>query len=101
MKKTLSTMAAAALLSGMLALPVASFAQTAAPPATGQQQRQAPNQQARERHPEIRRALKKLREARTNLQKGSHDFGGHRAQALQLVDQAIQQCEQALQADKH
>ena len=54
-----------------------------------------------EKHPEIRRALKNLNQAKNNLQKAAHDFGGHREQALDLVQRAIDQCQQALADDKH
>lgn len=53
-----------------------------------------------ERHPEIRRALVNLNQAKNNLQRASHDFYGHREQALDLVNRAIDQCQQALKDDK-
>src|SRR5690349_6127219 len=34
-----------------------------------------------ERHPEIRRALNALRNAKTDLQAGAHDYKGHRVAA--------------------
>lgn len=55
----------------------------------------------REAHPQIRAALRALENARDHLQRGAHDFGGHRARALQLADQAIQECQAALQYDRH
>jgi len=54
-----------------------------------------------ERHPELRRALRNLQQAQGNLQRAAHDFGGHREQALDLVQKAIDQCQQALQSDKN
>lgn len=54
----------------------------------------------REAHPQIRAALQALENARQHLQRGAHDFGGHRARALQLADQAIQECQAALQYDR-
>jgi len=54
-----------------------------------------------ERHPEIRRALRNLQQAKENLQRAAHDLGGHREQALDLVQRAIDQCQQALQSDKN
>lgn len=53
-----------------------------------------------ERHPELRRALKNLNQAKANLQRAKHDFAGHREQALDLVQKAIDQTQQAL-ADDH
>ena len=54
-----------------------------------------------ERHPEIRLALRNLQQAKENLQRAAHDLGGHREQALDLVQRAIDQCQQALQSDKN
>ena len=54
----------------------------------------------KEHHPHIRQALKELRECRTELKEADHDFGGHRAEALKSVDEAIVQLEQALKFDK-
>lgn len=54
-----------------------------------------------ERHPEIRIALRQLQEAKASLQRGSHDFSGHREKALDLTQQAINQCQQALRDDKN
>ncbi len=39
--------------------------------------------------PEMHAALEHLRQAKVNLEKGLHDKGGHRARALDLVNQAI------------
>src|SRR5450759_5996868 len=54
----------------------------------------------RERHPEIRRAIAALERAKTDMQRASHDFGGHRADALAACDKAIEQLKLALQYDK-
>ena len=56
---------------------------------------------AAESHPEIQAALHALENARNHLQKGAHDFGGHRVQALRLTEQAIEQCHAALSYDRH
>jgi len=53
-----------------------------------------------EPHPHIRGALMELREARKELETAAHDFGGHRKEAIEAVDQAIKQLQQALQYDK-
>lgn len=53
-----------------------------------------------ERHPHIRGAIHELQEAKKELQTASHDFGGHRADALRSVDEAIHQLQLALQYDK-
>jgi hypothetical protein len=54
----------------------------------------------REPHPEIRKAIAALERAKRDLQHASHDFGGHRADALAACDKAIEQLRLALQYDK-
>ena len=54
-----------------------------------------------ERHPEIRLALRNLQRSKGDLQRAAHDLGGHREQALDLVQKAIDQCQQALRSDKN
>lgn len=54
-----------------------------------------------ERHPDVRIALRALMRARMALSHSSHDFNGHREQALDLTNQAIAQAQQALQDDHH
>ncbi|MFZ0821794.1 MAG: hypothetical protein WAM91_17150 [Candidatus Acidiferrales bacterium] len=68
-------------------------ASTAAPAATTAAPAPAP-------HPEITRALEALRNARAHIKDARHDFGGHRAEALEKVDAAIHQLEICEQYDK-
>jgi hypothetical protein len=42
-------------------------------------------------HEEMDAALAQLREARVHLDKGGHDFGGHRVKAIRIVDKAMQE----------
>ena len=58
------------------------------------------NKEAREQHPHMRAALQELREAKRELQTAAHDFGGHRAEAVEAVDNAMKQLQLALQYDK-
>jgi len=53
-----------------------------------------------EPHPEIRRAIEALERAKAHLQHAAHDFGGHRVEAIEAIDRALQQLHQALQFDK-
>ncbi|HEY6351651.1 MAG TPA: hypothetical protein VI636_19800 [Candidatus Angelobacter sp.] len=53
-----------------------------------------------EQHPHIRAAIRELREARRELETAAHDFGGHRKEAIEAVDNAIKQLQDALQYDK-
>lgn len=54
-----------------------------------------------ERHPEIRKAMKALQNARKALTDADRDFGGHRTQAVKDIDQALDECRQAIAYDKH
>lgn len=53
-----------------------------------------------ERHPEIQAAIHHLREAKRNLEHANRDFGGHRVKALEHVNEALEECNQALNADR-
>ena len=55
--------------------------------------------EGRERHPTIRRAMEALRAARNDLEHADHDFGGHRVEAMQAIDRAIEQLQIALRFD--
>jgi hypothetical protein len=50
-----------------------------------------------ERHPHLRAALSDLRKAASQLEHADHDFGGHRAKALELVKQAEGELREALE----
>jgi len=49
--------------------------------------------------PEMTEAIQHLREAQTNLESASHNKGGHRETALQLINQAITEVEAGIQYD--
>ena len=53
-----------------------------------------------EPHPHIRAAIRELEEAKKELQSAAHDFGGHRVEAIEAIDNALKQLRQALQYDK-
>ena len=54
----------------------------------------------REEHPVIRQAIKELQHTKWLLEKkAASDFRGHRVQAIQSIDQALEHLNQALQAD--
>lgn len=56
--------------------------------------------QAKERHPEIQRAIRSLEQARDYMQHAAHDFGGHRVEALRACDHAIEQLRDAERFDR-
>jgi len=83
-----------------LAVPVA-----AAPLVLAQDQNSPPSQAGQhakkhEQHPEMRHALHALENAKHDLEKAAHDFQGHRAKALELTNQAIEEVKAGLAADK-
>ena len=53
----------------------------------------------REEQPEMTAAVQHLREAQRNLESASHDKGGHRERAIQLVNQAITEVDLGIQYD--
>lgn len=53
----------------------------------------------REAQPEMTAAIENLREAQRHLAAGSHDKGGHRVRALELVNQAIKETQAGIQFD--
>jgi hypothetical protein len=79
------------------------FAQTP-PPATTPVPAAAPAVEApkshHEHHPEIHKAMRKLRGAKDDLQKAAHDFGGHKAKAIAAIDEALAELHAALDYDK-
>ncbi len=97
MKKTAifsSILLIAAVVTPVRSRAPASLASGPAAPQAGGGERQ-------EMHPEIRAALRHLNQARESLAHAAHDFGGHRAKALELTDSAIRECREALEYDKH
>ena len=49
------------------------------------------------RHPQIEEALRALGNAKAHLQHASHDFGGHRVDAIRAIDEAAHQLNICLQ----
>jgi hypothetical protein len=99
MKKKLMFILAGAVVAAALVFAVpAVFAQQANPPATPNTP--PPPTIPHERHPAIRRAIFALKAAKADLEHADHDFGGHRAAALDECDKAIAQLQAALQYDQ-
>lgn len=76
-------------------LTATAIAQTTPPTTTPTQ-----HHEGKEHHPAIRAAIRALEHAREELKAADHDFGGHRAEALEECDKAIAQLKLALQHDK-
>ena len=93
MKKTFAILSAMALACA-ISLPA-----TAQPQATAKLKRVQMGKE-KEKHPEIEAAMTHLKEAKQNLEHANHDFGGHRVTALKHVNEALEECRQALEFDK-
>ena len=50
--------------------------------------------------PHMDKALTALREAREQLQKATHDKGGHRVKAIQAINAAIDEVQQGIEFDR-
>ena len=95
------------LAAALMALPVAAHAQASTRPDSAQRaERRERREEARERagkgeaHPQIRAAIRSLERAKSELEHASHDFGGHRVDAIRSLDESIKQLRLALQYDK-
>ena len=48
-------------------------------------------------HPQIAAAIASLQDAKDHLNQASHDFGGHRGEAIKAIDEAIGQLQICMQ----
>ncbi len=95
MKKHLHAAALAFALAALTFAPAAGFAANPAQAPNATQQGAPPT--AAGGHPVMRKAINQLERVREELQNdASHDFGGHRADAVKLIDQAIGQLKQGI-----
>ena len=53
-----------------------------------------------EHHSEITKALHKLKDAKSELEKAAKDFGGHKVKAIEAIDKAIEELKAAKDFDK-
>jgi hypothetical protein len=60
-----------------------------------------PTSIVKERHAELRSALRALERACDDLQKGAHDYGGERVEALKDTNKASAEVRQAISKDQH
>jgi hypothetical protein len=51
------------------------------------------------RHPEIRRAIESLQNAKAHLSAAAHDYQGHRVDAIHAIDEAIHQLDICMRYD--
>jgi hypothetical protein len=97
MEKSLLGTITVIALAGATIFPVNMLARASASPGTPAGQ--AERKEGRERHPEIRMAIRHLEMAKQALQKADRDFGGHRTEAVRHTDEALEECHRALAAD--
>jgi len=77
---------AALVVTAALAIPMVMSTATATP--------------AQEKHPVLREAMRKIEGAKGDLQKyGARDLDGHRAKAVEHLDQALGELKRALESD--
>lgn len=73
-----------------------------APAAQGKTRAPAGQKRARaESHPKIRAAIAALEAAKTELEQSGGDFGGHKADAIEAVNNALKRLRLALQFEKY
>jgi len=53
-----------------------------------------------ERHPDLHKAMRKLRGAKQDLEKAASDYGGHKAKAIEAIDAALIELKASLEFDK-
>jgi len=53
-----------------------------------------------EHHSDLHKAMRKLKDAREDLQKAAKDFGGHKMKAIEAIDKAIEELKAAMEFDK-
>lgn len=95
MKRTLIVFGGAVLVMGVTMLPSVTSAQGQKQMFTAQPQRRGV-----ERHPKIRQAVTALEAAKFELEHADTDFGGHKREAIESVDNALKQLRLAIQFDK-
>jgi hypothetical protein len=101
MLKDAKKMFASAILTAALMTPHSLFAAPQQSGQTGGMQHPQGQGQGKENHPAIHEAIHHLEAAKDILEhKASHDFGGHRQQAIDSVNQALEHLHQALEYDK-
>jgi len=88
------------LLFGAFVLTGSAFAQAPAAEAPAAPAAETVKPAHKEHHPEIHHAIHKLKGAKADLEKATHDYAGHRVAAIKLIDQALEELKEALESDK-
>lgn len=96
MRQRFSSILAVTAMAFALTIPVSI---SAAPPAPKPKAAPAATP-APEPHPEIRDAIESLRRAKEHLNHASHDYQGHREEAIRAIDNAIAQLQVCMRYER-
>jgi hypothetical protein len=77
-----------------------SFAQTAPPAEPPPVAPAVHHEHKSERHGEMHKAMRKLRGAKEELQKSTHDYAGHRNAAIGFINQALAELRAGIDSEK-
>jgi hypothetical protein len=95
MRKPIAKAFGTAVIASILAMPVAVRAQNAGGSGASF------SAGANERHPVVHRSIHQLERVKEELSTdAAHDFGGHKANAIQHIDEAIAQLRMGVKSDK-
>jgi hypothetical protein len=86
-----------------LALPAIAHAQAAGTETPAQKRaemKQERKEMKKEAHPELHAAMAALERSKKDLEKASSDYGGHKAEAIKSIDEAIKHLKLAETYDK-
>ena len=99
MKRTLLSWSATLVLLAAICLPLILHGQppTPAPAAPAATPAAAGNPVPAE-HPEMVAAIRALENAKKHLESAAHEYHGHRAKAIEHVNQALEECNKALES---
>lgn len=90
-----------ALAGALFVLPAVAHAQaTGAAAEKGKMEKREERMEKKEPHRAIRVAIKQLERTRGELERAASDFGGHKAEAIKGIDDALKHLNLALAADK-
>ena len=53
------------------------------------------------RHPEVHRAIRRLKSAKQDLEKVTHSYSGHKAKAMEAIDKALEELRAIVGPDKN
>ena len=103
MLKAMHYLCAAALL----ATPAVSHAQASMPASAttpkgkrAEMKEEQKERKGKEAHPQLRKAMASLERAKKDLEKASSDYGGHKAESIKAIDEAIKHLKLAEESDK-